>query len=624
MGEPDSVGHTTSSTQQRDATFVPRDAEDSARGRGYTVGMAILSVHNLSIQFGGVPVIAEARLDIEAHDRIGLLGRNGEGKSTLLRILAGHTEPETGAIRRDRSLGRVAYLPQTVPESLEETVGAAVRARVSAPEHETNRLLTQLGLSIELPTATLSAGMRRRVLLAAALAADPQLLLLDEPTNHLDIPAIEWLESTLCARRGALVVVTHDRAFLERIATRIVHLDRGRLTRWSCAYRVFIERYQAFLQEEAHTNALFDKRLAREEAWIRRGILARRTRNEGRVRALEAMRRQRLERRGLVGEMSGGLQGAERSGRIVLKARALSHRYGDHQLIANLDLSVERGDRLAIVGPNGCGKTTLLQLLLGELAPQEGSVVHGTRLEIAYFDQELAQLEGNATVQESLLGGHDTIIVDGKPRHITSYLKDFLFTRDAASRPVRTLSGGERKRLLLARLFAMPANLLVMDEPTNDLDIETLELLEDLLQSYSGTLLLVSHDRAFINNVATSTLVFQGQGRISEHVGGYRPWEPEEPKQKGKRKEAGTRARTRLQRSAPQKLGFREERELERLPEEIEDLENEQSRLHERMSDPEFFRGPAAAITAASARLRELETTLAASYARWEELEART
>ena len=611
--------------------------------------MALISLVDIKVAFGGDPILDGVRFDLEAGDRVGLLGRNGAGKSTLLAILAGTLAADGGEVRRAREVAAVALMPQTVPATIGATVREAVAARSTAAGHEIDRLLSSLELDGAAPTAALSAGMKRKVLLAAALVGKPEVLLLDEPTNHLDVFAIEWLEKALRDYAGAVVFVTHDRAFLERVATRIVHMERGRLTRWDCDYRRFLERYEAALAAEARENALFDRRLAQEEAWLRQGIRARRTRNEGRVRALLEMRREREARRTLGGRMGGGIQDAERSGRMVIRARGLTHSYGTQQIVKELDLTIGRKDRVAIIGPNGCGKTTLLRLLLKELEPNGGgSVEHGTRLQVAHFDQEGRQLDGAASVQESLLGGHDTIVVNGQPRHVAGYLADFLFSKSDLTRPVRTLSGGERNRLMLARLFAMPSNLLVLDEPTNDLDIETLEVLEEWLAEYAGTVLVVSHDRAFVNNVATSTLVFDERGGVAqEFVGGYDEWVARRAAQRAggaggsgargargaansEREKAERRRRREEERAAARarergkRLSFKETRELEELPLRIEKLEQGQAALHERMSEPEFFRGPGAAIAAANARLQELERLLATAYERWEELEERS
>jgi ATP-binding cassette subfamily F protein uup len=603
--------------------------------------MAVISLVDIRVAFGGDPVLDGVRFELQAGDRVALLGRNGAGKSTLLAILGGELEPDAGQVRRSREVATVALMPQRVPEQIGDTVQEAVATRSGAAGHEIERLLSSLELDGAAATADLSAGMRRKVLLAAALVARPEVLLLDEPTNHLDLFAIEWLEKALAGYAGAVVFVTHDRAFLRRVATRIVHLERGRLTHWDCDYRTFLTRYDAALAVEARENALFDRRLAQEEAWLRQGIRARRTRNEGRVKALLEMRREREARRAVGGRLGGGIQDAGRSGRVVIRARGLTHSYGEQRIVQGLDLTIGRRDRLAVIGPNGCGKTTLLRLLLGELEPNGGgTVTRGTRLQVAHFDQEGRQLDGEATVQESLLGGHDTIMVNGQARHVAGYLADFLFTKRDLTRSVRTLSGGERNRLLLARLFAMPSNLLVLDEPTNDLDIETLEVLEEWLLEYAGTVLLVSHDREFVNHVATSTLVFDERGGVAqEFVGGYDEWATRRAervaagggggsaaarreKESRRRQREAERAAAR-QRQRRVRLSFKEVRELEQLPQRIEALEGEQAALHERMSEPEFFRGPGAAIAAANARLQELERLLAQAYERWEELEAR-
>ncbi len=484
-----------------------------------------------------------------------------------------------------------------------------------------------MGLDGEMEASTLSSGMKRRVLLARALVAEPDVLLLDEPTNHLDIDAIRWLEDFLLRWPTTLIFVTHDRAFLRRLATRIIELDRGRLFDWSCDYDTFLVRKEAALAAEEKQNALFDKKLAQEEAWLRQGIKARRTRNEGRVKALKKLRVVRSERRDVVGKAKLDIQSAERSGALVAKVQGISFAYGDREIVRDFSTSIMRSDKIGLIGPNGVGKTTLLRLLLGQLAPQSGKVRLGTNLQIAYFDQLRQQLDDEATVQENLGLGGETVSIGGGSQHVLGYLQDFLFTPDRARTAVRFLSGGERNRLLLARLFTKPANVLVLDEPTNDLDAETLELLEERLVEFDGTVLLVSHDREFLNNVVTSTIAFE-PGGVREYVGGYDDWlrqrgEAVEDEAKDgaavRKSKAGNTAA--IGRPAKGKLAFREKRELELLPRKIEELDAKLAELHEAVGQPDFYKQPAAEIAKQQGALKELQQQLDTAYARWEELE---
>jgi len=634
--------------------------------------VALLTMRNISLAFGGPPLLDGITLQLDAGDRLCLLGRNGSGKSTLMKLISGELIPEAGEIVRQQGL-KVALVSQEVPQGLDGTVFDVVAAGMGdattllAEYHhvshclatdgdegllerlaelqkrleesdgwrlhqEVERVLGRLSLDPEAPFATLSGGTKRRVLLARALVSAPDILLLDEPTNHLDIDTIVWLEEFLVRQVTTFLFVTHDRAFARRLANRIAELDRGRLYAFSCGYDAFVEKREELLAAEVTRQALFDKKLAQEEVWVRQGIKARRTRNEGRVRALKRMREERRERRERQGTVKMQLQEAERSGRLVVEAEGATFAYDGRPIIDSLTTTIVRGDRVGIIGPNGSGKTTLLRLLLGELAPQQGEVRLGSRREVIYFDQMREQLDPDKSVQENVGEGNDTLVVGGKPRHIIGYLQDFLFTPERARSPVRILSGGERNRLLLAKLFTRPSNVLVMDEPTNDLDAETLELLEDLLMEYSGTLLLVSHDREFLNNVVTSTLVMSGGGTVREYVGGYDDWLRQAAAEpalipattaEGVKK-PGTEKSERPAKAAdrPRKLTFKEERELEGLPDRIAALEEEQEELHRTLADPEFYRTAGNEVATLNARLAAVEEELAAVYQRWEELES--
>ncbi|MEZ5943348.1 MAG: ATP-binding cassette domain-containing protein [Planctomycetaceae bacterium] len=593
--------------------------------------MSLVSLRGVTFGWGGRPLIEKFDLEIEPGERIGLLGRNGAGKSTLLKLILGEVEPDEGEIWREKSL-RIGQLVQDVPEGNELTVFqvAAQNLEFAKPDDSewqldqaVSRQLKMMGLNEEEPFDALSSGMKRRVLLARALATEPDLLILDEPTNHLDIDSITWLEGFLKKFAGSLLFITHDRVFLQALATRILEIDRARLFDWTCDYRTFLERREQAQNAEEQQNKLFDKKLAEEEAWIRQGIKARRTRNEGRVRALKQMRRDRLERRESLGNVSMEVNSAERSGRLVIEAKSISFEYEDKPLIKDFSATMSRGDRIGIIGQNGAGKSTLLKILLGNLDPQEGSVRHGTNLQVIYFDQLREQIDDELSVADNVGEGQQTITINGRSKHIMGYLQDFLFSPDRARQPARFLSGGERNRLLLARLFKKPSNLLILDEPTNDLDAETIELLEELVANYEGTLLLVSHDRAFLNNVVTSTLVFEGNGIIHEYVGGYDDYLNQ---RKTPKLEAPTATKQSAdspkQKSRPRRLAFHEKRELEELPQKLERLETEQSELNELMSSPEFFRGSGERIAEATSRLQALNTEIEAAYARWEELDA--
>jgi len=626
--------------------------------------VTLLSLRNITVAFGGPPLLDGINLQIETGDRLCLLGRNGTGKSTLLKLISGELAAEQGEINRQQGL-RVALVTQEAPHGLTETVfdvvasGMGNAAELLADYHhvaqqlaldgneemlarletlqkqleesggwhlhqEVERVLSRLNLDAEARFDELSGGTKRRALLARALVAEPDILLLDEPTNHLDIDTIVWLEDFLLKSIKTVLFVTHDRSFARRMANRVAELDRGRIYSFACGYDTFMERREELLAAEVVRQAQFDKKLAQEEAWVRQGIKARRTRNEGRVRALKKMREEWRQRRERLGTARIQLQEAERSGRLVVEAEGVSFGYDNHLIIRDLTTTIMRGDRVGIIGPNGSGKTTLLRLLLGELTPQSGSISLGSRLEVLYFDQMREQLDVNKSVQENVGEGNDTLMINGAPRHIIGYLQDFLFTPERARSPVGILSGGERNRLLLAKLFTKPFNVLVMDEPTNDLDVETLDLLEELLMEYSGTLLLVSHDREFLNNVVTSTLVLGNDSRVREYVGGYDDWlrqsaaeaspiaQPVRPVQE----------KPKRQMERPRKLSFKEERELEALPDMIAGLEDEQEKLHATLADPGFYKNAGAEIAAINSRLEALEHELAEAYRRWEELEA--
>ena len=592
--------------------------------------MALVSMRGVSVAFGGPTLLDKVDWQLERGERVGLVGRNGAGKSTLMRLLHGDLTPDEGEVIRPQGV-RIARLPQEVPEgrggSVFDEVAAGLEhsrgARV-APDHAVDKILSRMKLDPDAPFESLSSGMKRRVLLARALAREPDALLLDEPTNHLDIESIRWLEEFLLRFGGTLVFVTHDRTFLSRLATRIVEVDRGRLFDWSCDYPTFLERKEAALAAEERQDALFDKRLAEEEVWIRKGIQARRTRNEGRVRALKAMREERKARRDRSGNARMLAQEAERSGALVIEAKEAGFSYGDRTIIDDASIAIMRGDKVGLIGPNGSGKTTLLRLLLGEVEPTRGSVRQGTKLEIAYFDQLRATLDDEKTVQQNV-SEYDSVVINGQPRHILGYLQDFLFPPERSRTLVKLLSGGERNRLLLARLFTKPSNLLVLDEPTNDLDVETLELLESLLIDYQGTVLLVSHDRTFLNNVVTSVLSVEPDGKVRESGGGYDDWlrrSEIEAEARARAAPEPSRSVAASPREKPKKLGFKERRELEELPRRIEALELEQAQFHDEMASPSFCTSEIGVeIARSKARLEAVEAELANAFERWEALE---
>ncbi|KPK39813.1 MAG: ABC transporter ATP-binding protein [Gammaproteobacteria bacterium SG8_47] len=623
--------------------------------------MPIVSLRDVSYSLGGPALLEGVSFQIHPGERVCLMGRNGTGKSTLLRLVIGEAAPDSGEIIRAQNL-RMAQLPQEVPPqtrgSVFHVVAAGIGTLATLIEHyhglahavadgdsarmlelercqhelelaggwNLNRrveaVISRLGLDPDAEMDALSGGTKRRVLLAQALVSEPDLLLLDEPTNHLDIDAITWLEEFLTGWSGTLLFVSHDRSFVHRLATRILELDRGQLADFPGDLATYLQRKEAMLESEARHNALFDKRLAQEEAWIRQGIKARRTRNEGRVRALEQMRQQRAARRMRQGLAKLHAQGAALTGKLVIEAEHVDVVLDTKIVIHAFNTTIMRGDKVGIIGPNGCGKTTLLRTLLGELTPTAGTVRHGTNLEVAYFDQYRAALDEDLSVQDVVGEGRDTVMINGKPRHVLSYLQDFLFEPGRARQPVRALSGGERNRLMLARMFSRPANVLVLDEPTNDLDVETLELLESLLVDFGGTVLLVSHDRTFLDNVVTSTLVFEGEGRVGEYVGGYNDWLRQRPAATAPAKTQPQGGRQEPTRSKPRKLSYKESRELETLPQAIEALEAERDALQALMGEAEFYQRDKAGIASSNERLAELTEQLEHAYARWETLES--
>jgi len=606
--------------------------------------MPLLRLDKVSLRYGLKPLLDHADLQLVRGERVALLGRNGEGKSSLLKLVAREITPDSGEIWV-RPGTRVASLKQEVSADSDESVRTVVAQGLEGADLDgdwqarlqVDQIISRLELDGDAPLRTLSGGWRRRAMLGRALVSAPDLLLLDEPTNHLDIDAIGWLEETMLEFRGALLFVSHDRALVRRLATRIVDLDRGRLTVWSGRYDDYVLEKRAALDVEAKHAALFDKKLAQEEVWIRQGVEARRTRNEGRVRALEQLRIERRERRERIGQVELKVEDAAPSGKLVFEARNATVDFGGAPLIRDFSTRIMRGDRIGIIGPNGCGKTTLIKLLMGELAPTAGTVYRGTSLEPAYFDQQRDQLDLDASIMDNVTAGSgDTVTVGGRARHVAGYLRDFLFAPERLHAPAGMLSGGERNRLLLAKLFARPSNLLVMDEPTNDLDAETLDLLEEMVCGYPGTLLLVSHDRAFLDNVVTGTLVFEGAGLVREYVGGY----TDSIRQREERRRREQAARPPLQpRSAlapseaadptparggarSRKRSYKEQRELDALPATIQELEAEQKTLETALSDPTLFgRSPLEARTSME-RLTQLAEELRAAYARWETLES--
>ena len=627
--------------------------------------MALIGMRDLCWGFEDPPLLENITFQIEKGERVGLVGRNGVGKSTLLKLLGGEMAPDSGEVWRQQGVC-VAALEQDVPAQWDGTIFDVVAEGLGEPgralveygricrEADNRDNLRQIerrdelqlrldtGGGWELSTriedilsrirlnpgqrfADLSAGLKRRTLFARALARKPDLLLLDEPTNHFDIDTILWMEEFLQRHVKTLLLITHDRAFLQKIAGRILELDRGRLVSYDCDYATYLERRQAALEtEEAHTRA-FDKRLSQEEAWIRKGIKARRRRNQGRVKSLQQMRAAYRERRRKIGDIRLQVQEAERTGKLVIEARKVCFSYGQERIVADFSTVILRGDKVGIIGPNGAGKTTLLKLLLKETEPAAGRVRHGTRLQAAYFDQLRGQLDGQKSVRDNIVAGNDFIVFNGQKRHVISYLQDFLFSPERCRTPVRVLSGGEKNRLLLAKLFTKPANVLVFDEPTNDLDTETLELLEELMLEYPGTLLLVSHDRTFLNNAVTSTLVFEGGGRVVEYAGGYDDWQTQRPNpapEEIQAKEGRKKAHPKPRKQPVKKLGYLQVRELQELPQKIEALEAKQEELFTVLSDPAFYKSEAERIAGVKSDLARVQGEIEAAYHRWEELEA--
>ena len=599
--------------------------------------MALLHLRNIQLENGDNRLFDGVDLQIEAGERLCLVGRNGAGKSTLMKLLTHEVQADDGELVHSPDL-KIARLQQDVPHGSQARVFDIVAEGLTSlhPEDawqvqwKVETVLSRLALDAETPFDSLSGGWKRRALLARALVSEPDLLLLDEPTNHLDIPAIEWLEEFLLGFKGTLLFVSHDRTFVQKLATRIIELDRGKLSSWQGTFQQYQKRKQAALDAEAQQAALFDKRLADEEVWIRQGVKARRTRNEGRVRRLEAMREEFKQRRNLQGKVKAEIGQADASGKVVIEAKQLHYAWQTQQLIQDFSTTILRGDKIGIIGANGVGKTTLIKLLLGQLTPNNGTVTLGTRLQVAYFDQHRAQFDNEKNLRDNLAPNMDFLEINGQKKHVISYLQDFLFTPLQIQKPVKVLSGGERNRLLLARLFAQPSNLLVLDEPTNDLDAETLELLEELLIDYPGTLLLISHDRSFLNSVVTRSIVFENDS-IGEYAGGYDDWliqrpAPVTPKANPKAEKPTEKPTEKPQdpvkpTAKAKKLSYKEQRELEQLPTHLERLEQAMTQLQALMGTAEFYQQGSAAITAKQAELQALESELEQAFARWEYLE---
>lgn len=623
--------------------------------------MALLRLNSVSISFGDKPVLDQIDLAIAPLERIALVGRNGAGKSTLLKIIANEINSDNGEIIRSQGL-TVARLEQEVPATLSGDIYSTVAAGLGkagkllsrykqiseSPDaaemldelghlqteidaldgwglgQKVSETLSRMNLNPETDINTLSGGMTRRVLLAKALVSSPDILLLDEPTNHLDVPAIEWLEEYLLNSRTCLIFITHDRSFLRKLATRIIELDRGYLSDWPGNYTAYLEGKQAALEVEETQNALKDKKLAQEETWIRQGIKARRTRNEGRVRALKQLRREHAERRKQAGTAKMQAQSADKSGKVIVEAKGVNYSIDATPLIKNFNTTILRGDKVGVIGPNGAGKSTLLRLLLGDLKADSGEIKLGTNLEIAYFDQLRNALNQELTALENVGGGSDHVTVNGQPRHIISYMQDFLFAPERARAPIHALSGGERNRLLLAKLFVKPSNLLILDEPTNDLDVETLELLEEILTGYKGTVLIVSHDREFLDNIVTDSLVFEGNAQVKSYVGGYSDWLTQRPVHavdKPLKKNANKTTPTIKKAKPAKKLSFKEQHELDHLPKQIEVLETKQKALHAEMSSSEFYQKSPVEVSKTTDELTSVSAQLETCFERWEYLE---
>lgn len=597
--------------------------------------MDLVTFRQVSLNYGHSIIADKIDWILRSGERICLIGRNGEGKTTLLRLLQGKEQPDHGEVIISQTVV-MSSLAQEVPQTITGTIYDVVALGVQAESHDVwqvqhliNELISKLDLSASARFEELSGGLKRRVLLAQALVCKPDILLLDEPTNHLDIEAIEWLEPFLSRYKGCLVFITHDRNFLRKVATRIVELDRGCLLDFEGSYDQFLVYKQSKLDHEARHNQLFDKRLQQEEVWIRQGIQARRTRNEGRVRALKAMRVERQKRRAVTGKVKLSANQAERSGQLILAADNIGIQRGEKWLFRQFSFEVMRGDKIGIIGPNGIGKSTLISCLLGHDTPDEGKVKLGTKLQVAYFDQLKATLNPSQTLRENLGQGAEFVIVNGQKKHVMGYLQDFLFTPERAHCQIDHLSGGERSRLLLAKLFLQPSNVLVLDEPTNDLDIETLELLENLLVDYAGTVLLVSHDRAFINNVVTSTLVFEPSGNLIEYIGGYDDWLSQRSQVKASSQTISLSSGKSVSKSKPKqikstnKLSYHEQRKLQQLPQQIELLEQEVSGYQQQLADPEFYKQPAEDIKKLRQYAQDKEAELNQLYILWEQLEAK-
>jgi len=596
--------------------------------------MPLLQLRQVTLKYSSAPLLDQIDFQVEAGERICLLGRNGAGKTSLMRIITGEETPNDGEIIRPDS-AVMTRLIQEIPDDITGTVNEVIHSGLRPDRHEEEwqtdvrleDLATEMGLPTHLKFSDLSGGLKRRVLLARALAGQPDILLLDEPTNHLDLDSILWLEQFLLNSKITLFFVTHDRAFLRKLATRIVELDRGCLTNWACDYDTYLERKAQSLDAEEKQWAAFDKKLAQEEVWLRQGVKARRTRNEGRVRALQAMRRERSERRQREGTARIEVQLGSMSGQKVIEAKEISFSYGETPIVRDFTTTIWRGDKIGIIGPNGGGKTTLLKLLLGQLTPESGSVKLGTNLQVVYLDQLRGQIDQAKTVAQNVAGDAETVTFQGRPRHIHSYLQDFLFRADRIRMPAKMLSGGEQNRLLLARLFLQPANVLVMDEPTNDLDAETLELLEELLLEYAGTLLLVSHDRAFLDNVVTSTLIFEGAGRVTEYAGGYEDWIRQRAEKPVHFREipAGFKPEPKPAPVTRKESKFlkKEQRELNELPALLDQWETEKADLTTRLWEPQLYQKSPEMVPKLKDEVSVLEERIKTGYARWEELEAK-